>query len=62
MEMICELNDKIILGTDEISEKAPRITARALVRDRDGLYAVMYAKKFNLYPCPATVWRKGRMC
>ena len=62
MKQICELNDKIILGTDGLSTKAPRIIARALVRDRDGLYAVMYAKKFNMYPCPAEVWRKGRMC
>ena len=52
MNLICELNDKIILGTDGVSEKAPRITARAIVRNQDGLYAVMYAKKFNLYSLP----------
>ena len=52
MNLICELNDKIILGTDVLSEKAPRITARAIVRNQDGLYAVMYAKKFDLYSLP----------
>ena len=38
MELICELNDKIILGTDGMSTKAPRITARAIVKNQDGLY------------------------
>ena len=52
MELICELNDKIVLGTDGLSTKAPRITARAIVKNRDGLYAVMYAEKFKLHSLP----------
>ena len=52
MELICELNDKIILGTEGLSTKAPRLTARAIVKDQDGLYAVMYADKFKLHSLP----------
>ena len=52
MELICELNDKIILGLDGMSNKPPRQTARAIIRNAEGLYAVMYAVKFNLYSLP----------
>ena len=53
MKQICELNDKIILGQEGLSKKAPRITARAIVKNQDGLYAVMYADKFKLHSLPA---------
>ena len=52
MELICELNDRIILGTEGLSAKAPRVTARAIVKNQDGLYAVMYADKFKLHSLP----------
>lgn len=52
MKLICELNDKIILGTDGLSDKPPRLTARAIVKNKDGLYAVMYAAKFGLHSLP----------
>ena len=52
MKQICELNDKIVLGTDGMSTKAPRITARAIVKNQDGLYAVMYADKWGLHSLP----------
>ena len=52
MKLICELNDKLILGTDGMSSKAPRITARAIVKNPSGLYAVMYAYKFKLHSLP----------
>ena len=52
MKQICELNDRTILGTDGMSTKAPRITARAVVKNQDGLYAVMYADKFMLHSLP----------
>ena len=52
MKLICELNDKIILGQDGLSDKAPRLTARAIVRNQDGLYAVMYSDKFKLHSLP----------
>ena len=32
MKLICELNDKIVLGMDGMSTKSPRITARAIVK------------------------------
>ncbi len=52
MKLLCELNDKIILGQDGMSAQPPRLTARAIVRNRDGLYAVMYAEKFGLHSLP----------
>lgn len=52
MKLICELNDKMILGTDGRSNKAPRLMARAIVKNQDGLYAVMYADKFKLHSLP----------
>ena len=52
MKLLCELNDKIILGLDGMSHKPPRLTARAIVKNQDGLYAVMYADKFKLHSLP----------
>ena len=52
MKQICELNDRIVLGTEGLSAKAPRITARAIVRNQDGSYAVMYADKWKLHSLP----------
>lgn len=52
MEILAELNDRIILGTEGLSDKPPRSTARAIVKTQDGLYAVMYAAKFHLYSLP----------
>ena len=52
MKLICELNDKLILGRDGMSDKAPRLTARAIVKNQDGLYAVMYSDKFKLHSLP----------
>ncbi|MDD6188339.1 MAG: NUDIX domain-containing protein [Clostridiales bacterium] len=52
MKLICELSDKVILGQDGMSEKSPRLTARAIVKNQDGLYAVMYSDKFKLHSLP----------
>lgn len=52
MKLICELNDKIILGTEGLSKKPPRLTARGIVKSKAGLYAVMHAAKFGLYSFP----------
>jgi len=52
MKLVCELNDKMILGKDGRSNKAPRLTARAIVKNQDGLYAVMYADKSKLRSLP----------
>lgn len=52
MKTICEITDRDVLGTDGRASAPPRYTARAIVINRDGLYAVMYAEKFNLYSLP----------
>ncbi len=52
MKIICELNDRIVLGLEGMSGKPPRLTARAIVKNNDGLYAVMYAEQFGLYSLP----------
>ena len=51
-KVIGELTDKTVLGLDGVSDKAPRKTARAIVMNDEGLYAVVYAKKFNLHGLP----------
>ena len=52
MKHICTLTDKVILNRDGLSNALPRLTARAIVRNNHGLYAVMYAEKWNLYSLP----------
>ncbi len=52
MKLICELTDKIVLGLEGLSSQPPRLTARGIVRNKDGLYAVMYAGKFKLHSLP----------
>jgi len=52
MDIICKLTDKLILGQEGLSRKAPRLTARAIVKNRNGNYAVMYAAKFGLHSLP----------
>jgi len=49
---IGELTDKNVLGTDGLSTKKPRKTSRAILINKDGHYAVMYAGKFNLHSLP----------
>lgn len=52
MKLICELNDMIILGKEGLSTQLPRLTARAIVENKDGLYAVMYSDKLKLHSLP----------
>ena len=52
MKHICTLTDKEILGTEGLSTALPRLTARAILRREDGLYAVMNAEKFGIYTLP----------
>lgn len=49
MKLIAKITDKEILGTEGISNAPPRYTARAILKSTDGLYAIMFAKKFNFY-------------
>ncbi len=50
--ILAELTDENVLGTGGLSTASPRLTARAILKRDDGLFAVMYAKKFNLYSLP----------
>ena len=52
MKILAELNDKVLFERDGRSEKPPRCTARAVLRREDGLYALLYSEKFNLYSLP----------
>lgn len=52
MKEIKTLTDKEILGMEGRSEARPRLTARAIVRNAEGEYAIMYAEKYNLYSLP----------
>lgn len=52
MRHIATLTDREILGLSGLSNAKPRLTARAIVRNEDGQYAVMYAQKYNLYSLP----------
>lgn len=52
MKKICVITDKDILGTEGSSSAVPRLTARAIVKSEDGLYAVMCSEKFDLYSLP----------
>ena len=52
MKKICELNDRMILGYDGTSARVPRMTARAIIRDHAGQYAVMYSGRFRIYTLP----------
>jgi len=58
-KVIGELTDKTVLGRDGLSKRAPRKTSRAIVINDDGLYAVVYAKKFNLHGLPGGGFETG---
>ena len=51
MKLLKRITDKEILGTDGLSTAKPRLTARAILRHGDQ-FAVMYAKRFDLYSLP----------
>lgn len=52
MYLIKEITDKDILGTEGFSSAKPRLTARAILKNKNNLYAVMYSKDFNFYSFP----------
>ena len=52
MKLLCTLNDKRILGREGLSRKAPRLAARGILRDGDGLYALIYSANWGLYSLP----------
>ena len=53
-KLIKELTDKNVLGAEGlvVVPTNTRKTARAIVIDKDGLYAVMYAENFGLHSLP----------
>ncbi len=59
MKTIKELNDAVLLGKDGMSQRSPRLAARAVLRRRDGKYALMYIEKFDLYSLPGGGVEKG---
>ncbi len=52
MKKLIELTDALLLGTAGWSNSKPRYTARAILRNSEGAYALMYAKKFGFYSLP----------
>ncbi len=52
MKLIGKFNDNIVLGKDGMSLNPPRITVRAILMNENGLYALIYSKKWNLYSFP----------
>jgi len=46
------ITDKDILGTEGLSNAKPRLTARAIIRNRQNRYAVLYASDFHLHSLP----------
>ncbi len=59
MKKLADLNDSVLLGKEGLSEKNPRLAARAVLRRRDGKYALMYTEKFDLYSLPGGGVEKG---
>ncbi len=59
VKKIKELNDNVLLVGEGLSEKSPRLAARAVLRRRDGKYAMMYTEKFDLYSLPGGGVEKG---
>lgn len=51
MKLLKRITDQEILGTDGLSTAKSRLTARAILKHGDQ-FAVMYAKKFDLYSLP----------
>ena len=52
MKILAELTDQNMLGLPGMSQAKPRITARAIVRRTDGLFAVMHIGKYDMYMLP----------
>ena len=52
MKLIKTITAKDILSTDDLSTAKPRLTARAIVRNKENKYAVLYSNEFDLYSLP----------
>ncbi|MBQ7921246.1 MAG: NUDIX domain-containing protein [Clostridia bacterium] len=58
-EIIHELTDRSVLGTDGISVKEPRRKSRAILINEDGKYAVMYEAKSDIHVLPGGAIEDG---
>ncbi len=52
MKRICTLTDRKVLGRGGYSLAKPRLTARAILKDREGRFAVMYSERNRFYSLP----------
>ncbi len=52
MKRIASLTDRKVLGRGGFSLAKPRLTARAVLRNAEGLYAVIFSEKFKLHSLP----------
>lgn len=52
MKHLKTITDKEILGMEGLSHAKPRITARAILKNTEGQYALMYSGEFDLYSLP----------
>ncbi|MBQ7364135.1 MAG: NUDIX domain-containing protein [Clostridia bacterium] len=59
MKTICHLTDRELLGSDAVATAPPRYTARAILRNREGNYAVLYSRDFDFYSFPGGGIEKG---
>lgn len=59
MKLIKEITDMDILGTEGYSEAKPRITARAIIQNMNGLFALMYSGDYDFYSFPGGGVEKG---
>ena len=59
MKIICELNDKVLFGEEGLSEVQPMYGVRAILRQADGLYAVMHVEKYHNYATPGGFMEPG---
>ena len=59
MELLAELTDRNVLGLEGTIDMPPRLTSRAILVNREGRIAVIYAQAFGLYSLPGGGVEKG---
>lgn len=52
MKLIKQITDYDIIGTTELSNAKPRLTARAILKNKEDRYALLYSEDFGLYSFP----------
>ena len=59
MKLLAELTDQNVLGLEGMADVPPRLTSRAVLVNREGKIAVLYAQAFGLYSLPGGGVEKG---